>query len=128
MLSVFLLASFFYISEAGIASTWDFCGCKWMSWDSWSQCSQSCGGGYRYRSREVWLYEKCNLEFRYCATNDMGYDYDYSCNAICHHGSYLNGSCRCQTGWNGRCCNNRTYLYFFYVIMKLCSSIFVSKV
>lgn len=111
MLAVFLLMLIFYHSESDRAPTWDSCGCSWMSWEAWSQCSVSCGGGYRHRIRKVRHYKQrpgCE-PFEACASNDMGYDYDRSCNAICYHGTYSGGSCRCQTGWYGRCCSSRMY-------------------
>ena len=114
MLFVFLLVSFLYVSEAPRAPTWDLCGCKWMSWQAWSQCSASCGGGRRYRSRKVWNYinSVCDpLGFNACASDDMGNDYDNSCNAICYHGYHSGKSCTCHAGWYGKCCNNRTYIH-----------------
>lgn len=98
-------------SESGLAPTWDSCGCKWLPWEAWSQCSASCGGGYRYRTRKVWHYKYrpgCET-FETCASNDMGSEYDYACNAVCDHGTYSGGWCRCPAGWHGRCCSNRMY-------------------
>lgn len=110
MFPVLLLIAIFPMSEAGHASTWESCGCYWGSWDAWSDCSVSCGGGNRYRSRWVWWRDipGCS-KFTDCATDDMGFEYDYSCNANCYHGTYSGGYCNCQTGWYGSCCNNRMY-------------------
>lgn len=113
MLAVFLLTLLWHNSESGIAPTWDLCGCYWMPWAAWSQCSASCGGGYRYRSRKVWNYDRPECEgFEKCASNDMGSDHDYACNAVCDHGTYSRGRCRCPTGWYGLCCSNRMYEVF----------------
>lgn len=113
MIEVFLLMLIFHHSESDLAPTWASCGCDWASWDGWSQCSASCGGGYRYRSRKVWIYKDrpgCDT-FEDCASSDMGSDYDYACNAVCYHGTYSSDirGCRCQTGWYGKCCSNRMY-------------------
>ena len=32
--------------------------CKWMEWSKWSQCSQPCGGGWRYRARGILRYDE----------------------------------------------------------------------
>lgn len=109
-LGVFLLTLLCHHSESGLAPTWYSCGCYWASWDAWSQCSESCGGGYRYRSRSVWGHDTPECEgFESCATSDMGKEYDHACNAVCDHGTYSSGMCRCPTGWYGRCCSNRMY-------------------
>ncbi|XP_078316770.1 sushi repeat-containing protein SRPX-like [Crassostrea virginica] len=110
MFFAFLLVSFYYVSEAPRAPTWDICECRWATWKAWSQCSASCGGGRRYRSRSVWNLQNsvCDpLGFNACASDGMGSDYDNSCNAICYHGSYSGKSCRCHAGWYGQCCNNQ---------------------
>lgn len=107
-LGVFFLTLLWHYSESGLAATWDSCGCYWASWDAWSQCSESCGGGYRYRSRSVWGHDTPECEgFESCATSDMGNEYDHACNAVCDHGTYSSGRCRCPTGWYGRCCSSQ---------------------
>lgn len=107
-LGVFLLTLLWHHSESGLAPTWDSCGCYWGAWDAWSQCSASCGGGHRYRTRKVWHRDVPECDgFTKCASNDMGDDYDYACNAVCYHGTYSSGRCRCPTGWYGRCCSNQ---------------------
>ncbi|XP_061172865.1 CUB and sushi domain-containing protein 3-like [Saccostrea echinata] len=92
----------------GYAPTWDACGCRWADWMAWSDCSRTCGGGRRYRTREVWIRtDKCSLDFNNCATDDMGSDYG-DCNNICYNGGTFttSGYCSCVTGWYGSCCSN----------------------
>ncbi|XP_062610427.1 neurogenic locus notch homolog protein 2-like [Saccostrea cucullata] len=94
-------------SEAGRAPTWDSCNCYWAEWQGWSECSAACGGGRRYRTREVWKYATPQCEgFKACASNDMGSEWG-DCNNICHQGTYHSYGCRCHAGWYGRCCKNQ---------------------
>lgn len=30
-----------------------YADCRWSGWDAWSSCSQSCGGGEKYRTRDI---------------------------------------------------------------------------
>lgn len=93
----------------GIASTWDYCGCRWNDWMAWSDCSRSCGGGRRYRTREVWIRtDKCTLDFNNCATDDMGSEYS-DCNTFCYNGGTFSSYCACVTGWYGSCCSSGIY-------------------
>ncbi|XP_062584885.1 protein jagged-1-like isoform X2 [Saccostrea cucullata] len=90
----------------GIASTWDYCHCRWDDWAAWSDCSRTCGGGRRYRTRKVWIRtDICTREFTNCASNDMGSEFG-DCNEICYNGGTFRsyGSCSCVTGWHGSCC------------------------
>ncbi|XP_056020424.1 sushi, von Willebrand factor type A, EGF and pentraxin domain-containing protein 1-like isoform X2 [Ostrea edulis] len=92
----------------GYALTWDHCHCRWADWMAWSDCSRTCGGGERYRTREVWMRtDICTLDFNNCATDDMGYEYE-KCNTICYNGGTYttSGYCSCVTGWYGSCCSN----------------------
>lgn len=90
----------------GIASTWDYCECRWNDWMAWSDCSRSCGGGRRYRTREVWIRtDKCTLDFNNCATDDMGSEYS-DCNTFCYNGGTFSSYCACVTGWYGSCCSS----------------------
>lgn len=94
----------------GIASTWDYCGCNWVTWMAWSDCSKSCGGGRRYRSREVSIRtDKCALDFNVCATDDMGWEFS-DCNTICFNGGTFSSVCVCLIGWYGSCCSNGKFI------------------
>lgn len=97
----------------GYALTWDHCHCRWADWMAWSDCSRTCGGGERYRTREVWMRtDICTLDFNNCATDDMGYEYE-KCNTICYNGGTYttSGYCSCVTGWYGSCCSNGIFLF-----------------
>lgn len=96
-------------AHGGLASTWDDCGCRWDSWQSWSSCTETCGGGYQRRERKVWVYDtpECG-DFEACATSDMAYDYG-GCNRFCMNGGTFvdtdyNDHCTCMTGNKGSCC------------------------
>ena len=43
--------------------------CKWKSWEAWSGCSRTCGGGVRTRQRLVDVAPR--FGGRYCAPHDM---------------------------------------------------------
>ena len=101
----------------GIASTWDYCGCNWLDWMAWSDCSRSCGGGRRYRSRKVWINtNKCALDFNVCATDDLGWEYN-DCNNICFNGGTFSGVCVCLIGWYGSCCSNGKFINMLTYIL-----------
>ncbi|XP_062610426.1 sushi, von Willebrand factor type A, EGF and pentraxin domain-containing protein 1-like [Saccostrea cucullata] len=107
MIVMFILIHLMDSSESGIAPTWDQCGCRWLPWEGWSECSAECGGGSRYRSRNVWVYDICNRSFSACASYDMGSERG-DCNTFCYQGTHrLNFGCNCHTGWYGSCCKNQ---------------------
>ncbi|XP_061166332.1 sushi, nidogen and EGF-like domain-containing protein 1 [Saccostrea echinata] len=90
---------------SGINPDWTRCKCRWDNWQAWSSCSQTCGGGYKYRSRKVYLLTSCPFKFETCATSDMGSDHG-SCNQICYNGGTYKGlGCSCRDGWYGQCCS-----------------------
>nr|XP_022286589.1 sushi, nidogen and EGF-like domain-containing protein 1 isoform X1 [Crassostrea virginica] len=107
MIAKFFILTLWHLSDAGISPTWHLCDCHWEQWTQWSQCSASCGGGKRYRTREVWHKNipEC-MGFDKCASSDMGF-YISTCNTICYNGSPSGGLCSCQIGWHGKCCNRQ---------------------
>ena len=91
------------------APTWDYCDCRFLSWATWSDCTERCYGR-RQRSRQVEHTIKSGCEeFTDCASNDMGWDYQ-TCNKVCYNGGSYSGwrlvPCHCTPGWHGRCCDS----------------------
>ena len=98
--------------------------CAWMSWEQWGSCSESCGGGYRTRTRGICCdkdadYDVCVVQCR----KDRNDASDYgACNTNCHHGgtfyydhydvnkyTFDYGHCICPQKFGGDCCDLRTY-------------------
>ncbi|KAH3713149.1 neurogenic locus notch homolog protein 3-like [Dreissena polymorpha] len=99
------------VVTADLASTWKSCNCYWGTWEAWSTCTKSCGGGYQKRMRKVGADDvpECGV-FENCASNDMGWDYQ-ACNRQCSHGGtfqsssgFFSGFCSCAAGFHGPCC------------------------
>ena len=103
------------IAVGGRTNSWQYCGCRWLSWQPWEDCSNECNG-QRYRERQVYLYthkDGCKFEFETCATSDMGREFS-QCNSFCHNGGTSNTySCSCVTGFYGRCCKFREFLLVY---------------
>ncbi|KAK3596191.1 hypothetical protein CHS0354_001887 [Potamilus streckersoni] len=93
-----------------VASTWSFCGCYWGTWEAWSSCTETCGGGYTRRTRVVWHRDvpECS-RWENCAGTESGWDY-LLCNSNCFNGGAFvqsdlySGYCSCSTGYLGSCC------------------------
>lgn len=93
-------------SEAVLASTWDYCNCRFDEWEPWQDCTSTCFGR-QLRTRSVWLtnYVGCEV-FTDCASNDEGSQYQ-DCNKVCHNGGNLAGSsCSCTAAYYGQCCTS----------------------
>ncbi|KAK3102486.1 hypothetical protein FSP39_011702, partial [Pinctada imbricata] len=103
---VYILILCVPMTRAGIASTWDSCNCNWATWVEWSSCNRTCGGGYQYRTRSVWVLDtpECGT-FASCATPDLGSEIKI-CNSFCHNGGTFSSVCLCRTGFYGTCCEN----------------------
>ncbi|XP_013391007.1 sushi, von Willebrand factor type A, EGF and pentraxin domain-containing protein 1 [Lingula anatina] len=72
-------------------------------WSEWSMCTARCGGGRTKRTREYQTVGRCrelqNFQCRHSKVQD------YRCNENCPNGGTPNsGSCECQPGWKGSCC------------------------
>ncbi|KAH3774607.1 hypothetical protein DPMN_175989 [Dreissena polymorpha] len=91
--------------------------CTWLSWESWSSCSETCGPGWQTRMRGV----SCNLiaEMRRnkdCIT-ECGINADWrdrqECNDFCYNGGSIwqwGSGCDCRDGYYGSCCENGKYV------------------
>ena len=111
---------YFLVIEADIAPTWDECHCSWATWEAWSSCTSTCGGGTQRRTRSVWVLNKpkcVELGAGACATNDFGLQ-TQRCNTQCFYGgsfillgSYY-GYCRCPAGKKGNCCQESKFRLF----------------
>ncbi|XP_021345012.1 protein jagged-1-like, partial [Mizuhopecten yessoensis] len=94
---------------AGRTFKWSLCHCSFNPWQSWSQCTATCGGGRQRRERSVQMYTNAVCRtFEDCASNDNGFDFR-DCNKICNNGGTMVGSsyCRCPDGWRGTCCGEK---------------------
>jgi len=89
--------------ESGYSNTW---GCKewvrnyhdhmdmWASWDNWSRCSRTCGGGVRTRYR-----------YRCCDSGKSQECIEYSnCQELCLNSGTFDTQCRCTNEFFGICC------------------------
>jgi len=47
VLTFFALTSQDVVSE--LAPTWTLCNCRFEEWKPYSDCTKTCGGGYKYR-------------------------------------------------------------------------------
>lgn len=120
-LYISLITHCYYLTEER-APTWESCNCKWVTWDSWSDCSASCGGGIRYRSRLIRFKNdpKCGVEN---CVKGGGRECRY-CNTKCYHGTYSDNGCSCHSGWTGSCCSNRKY-FVTYIFGEYLLHIFI---
>ena len=82
--------------------------CNWEPWDPWSDCSSTCGGGYKSRSRELC----CNLDhdiyecLTHCGKDRSGFRESTTCNELCYNGgTYTSGRCICPETHTGSCCS-----------------------
>lgn len=77
--------------------------CAVSSWSRWSSCSSSCRGT-QTRTRTKTHTESCGGSCSYQLRETK------SCNNLCKNGGYRSGypwsSCRCRSGYTGRCCGN----------------------
>ena len=82
--------------------------CDWEPWDPWSDCSLSCGGGYKSRYRGVCCISNISFEncLRSCGKDTSGYHESTTCNELCYHGgTYMLDHCLCPETHTGSCCS-----------------------
>ena len=76
-------------------------------------CYRTCGGGMRRRVRALcgWAWWKPEDKFRRCRKSASDSRQSEYCNTLCPHGTWSGwlGKCRCDDGYRGLCCQQRTY-------------------
>jgi len=78
-----------------------------------SRVFRTCGGGMRRRVRALcgWAWWKAEDKFRRCRKSASDSRQAEYCNTLCPHGTWSAwlGKCRCNDGYRGLCCQQRTY-------------------
>lgn len=125
----FVASSFIYSAEGRCSG--GARECQWISWKSWSSCSESCGGGRRYRSRPACCdadssFDQCMKD---CNMDSSDASESGSCNEICYHGnfhhdnslSFSYGHCICKPEYGGDCCDigKLRCSYFILFVVKV---------
>lgn len=83
--------------------------CEWITWNAWNDCSVTCGGGNRIRTRPLCCDLNLFNEFDPCRTAcglDDSPSYEYqACGTTCYNGGVFGSStCSCSDGFYGVCC------------------------
>ncbi|XP_053383095.1 von Willebrand factor A domain-containing protein 2-like [Mercenaria mercenaria] len=97
--------------------------CEWITWSSWSECSNTCGGGYRNRSRafccdsrlssnKTACFEDCGIDITFF---NNGITETSNCSEFCHNGGSYSPS------GNGCQCLNRTFRYCCEEVLPGCT-------
>lgn len=111
--------------------------CHWVAWEPWNSCSEACGGGYKYRYRQLCCrvengkvidYDLCLQECKKSNSDSREYTF---CNTSCHNGgsfhfdhhdinsyTYNYGHCICSQKYGGACCDKCKYTY--RIFLPLC--------
>ncbi|XP_052788825.1 uncharacterized protein LOC128223590 [Mya arenaria] len=87
--------------------------CQWFPWKSWSDCSRTCGGGTRSRSRLFCCKSNLASDIAACLSdcgrdpNDRSGFHDYGkCNTWCYNGGTVStNGCNCPDLYYGYCCD-----------------------
>ncbi|XP_046578193.1 neurogenic locus notch homolog protein 1-like [Haliotis rubra] len=100
-----ILVAVIPITTCQRTDTWDSCGCNWLTWQAWSNCSSRCyGGQIRERLVNVLDTPECGT-FESCDGGN-GASERRDCNKHCDTGHYNGYGCSCPLGRYGECCDS----------------------
>lgn len=93
---------------------WDN-SCEWDTWEPWNDCTATCGGGNRNRSRDLCCPMRMVARegvtcLTVCHSDSYSESESEACATTCYNGgAYSSSSCICSGRYYGVCCQSGKY-------------------